>query len=322
MIFQLVSTVILITSCFFIYMLLDSFDKLIIEQKSKIFNNNVEFIAKTIDDNFRSLEEESSFYLNYILSIVDFDIENFNTITSPLIESNKVNRISYLEKQDCDYNANELRNIYNIDIDFNTTSCEDGFYWILTFSYPFNENLLGFIVNSDLTRSNALKKTIGNKNSIITNIKLETGNNGFILFEPVFNDSSKIIAYVIDFYEFILGDLKIIIEDFNGEKNGIIFFVSIFILYVFMIVIYLLIIFLYTSFQREHSISDIKSKFIADMSHEIRTPMNGIIGMSDLLSQQIQNDISKYYLNILVSSITYYICKIFFEIYYICYYFR
>jgi len=86
MIFQLVSTVILITSCFFIYMLLDSFDKLIIEQKSKIFNNNVEFIAKTIDDNFRSLEEESSFYLNYILSIVDFDIENFNTITSPLIE--------------------------------------------------------------------------------------------------------------------------------------------------------------------------------------------------------------------------------------------
>jgi len=337
MIFQLVSTVILITSCFFIYMLLDSFDKLIIEQKSKIFNNNVEFIAKTIDDNFRSLEEESSFYLNYILSIVDFDIENFNTITSPLIESNKVNRISYLEKQDCDYNANELRNIYNIDIDFNTTSCEDGFYWILTFSYPFNENLLGFIVNSDLTRSNALKKTIGNKNSIITNIKLETGNNGFILFEPVFNDSSKIIAYVIDFeeyftnvigntnyenikiflkgdlvfytidetikntYEFILGDLKIIIEDFNGEKNGIIFFVSIFILYVFMIVIYLLIIFLYTSFQREHSISDIKSKFIAYVSHEIRTPMNGIIGMSDLLSQQIQNDISKYYLNILRS---------------------
>ena len=337
MIFQIVSTIILIMSCFSIYILLDSFHVTILEQKSKIFNNNVEFIAKTIDDNFRSLEKRNSFYLNYIFSITDFDIENFNIITSPLVESNRVNRISYLEKQDCDYNANELSNIYNIEIDFNTTSCEDGFYWVLTFSYPFNENLLGFIVNSDLTRSNALKNTTGNKNSIITNIELETGNNGFIIFEPVFNDSSKIIAYVIDFekhftdiigntnyeniqiflkgdlvfytldetiknaYEFKLGDLKLIVEDLNDKKKGKIFFISISILYVFMIVIYLLIIFLYTSFKREHSISDIKSKFIAYVSHEIRTPMNGIIGMSDLLSGQMENDISKYYLNILRS---------------------
>ena len=42
---------------------------------------------------------------------------------------------------------------------------------------------------------------------------------------------------------------------------------------------------------------EFKSRFISDVSHEIRTPMNGIIGMSDLMTSQPLNDISRFYLN-------------------------
>ncbi|MCP4136967.1 MAG: AAA family ATPase [bacterium] len=45
-----------------------------------------------------------------------------------------------------------------------------------------------------------------------------------------------------------------------------------------------------------------KSEFIANMSHEIRTPMNSILGFSELLEEQIEDENHKEYLSAITSS--------------------
>ncbi|MCP4132777.1 MAG: response regulator [bacterium] len=45
-----------------------------------------------------------------------------------------------------------------------------------------------------------------------------------------------------------------------------------------------------------------KSEFIANMSHEIRTPMNAILGFSELLELEIEDDMQKQYLSSITSS--------------------
>ena len=37
------------------------------------------------------------------------------------------------------------------------------------------------------------------------------------------------------------------------------------------------------------SLSEVKDKFIATMSHEVRTPLNGIIGMSEIIANQVED---------------------------------
>lgn len=45
-----------------------------------------------------------------------------------------------------------------------------------------------------------------------------------------------------------------------------------------------------------------KSEFLATMSHEIRTPLNGIIGMSQILSNQLKSSINREHLDIIIAS--------------------
>lgn len=45
-----------------------------------------------------------------------------------------------------------------------------------------------------------------------------------------------------------------------------------------------------------------KSEFLANMSHEIRTPMNAVLGITDLLFQQITDDVQRSYLKTIRSS--------------------
>ena len=45
-----------------------------------------------------------------------------------------------------------------------------------------------------------------------------------------------------------------------------------------------------------------KSNFIAKMSHEIRTPMTGILGMSELLSERLDDATNKHYNNVIYQS--------------------
>lgn len=45
-----------------------------------------------------------------------------------------------------------------------------------------------------------------------------------------------------------------------------------------------------------------KNQFLANMSHEIRTPMNAILGFTELLKDQITNDIGRSYLNSIINS--------------------
>ena len=44
------------------------------------------------------------------------------------------------------------------------------------------------------------------------------------------------------------------------------------------------------------SANNMKSEFLANMSHEIRTPMNAIIGFTDILSKEINNDVHLNYI--------------------------
>lgn len=48
--------------------------------------------------------------------------------------------------------------------------------------------------------------------------------------------------------------------------------------------------------------TQIKSEFIASMSHEIRTPMNAILGFTELLEKEIEDDRQKKFLSIVSSS--------------------
>lgn len=45
-----------------------------------------------------------------------------------------------------------------------------------------------------------------------------------------------------------------------------------------------------------------KSRFLANMSHEIRTPMNAILGFSELLEEQVQDEQQKNYLSVIKTS--------------------
>ena len=45
-----------------------------------------------------------------------------------------------------------------------------------------------------------------------------------------------------------------------------------------------------------------KSEFLANMSHEIRTPMNSVLGFSELLSNMVDDELQKSYLNSIKSS--------------------
>ena len=45
-----------------------------------------------------------------------------------------------------------------------------------------------------------------------------------------------------------------------------------------------------------------KSQFLANMSHEIRTPMNAILGFSELLEEQVQDEQQKNYLSVIKTS--------------------
>ena len=51
-----------------------------------------------------------------------------------------------------------------------------------------------------------------------------------------------------------------------------------------------------------HAENKAKSHFIARMSHEIRTPMTGILGMSELLSERLENTTNKHYNNVIFQS--------------------
>ena len=44
------------------------------------------------------------------------------------------------------------------------------------------------------------------------------------------------------------------------------------------------------------SANQMKSEFLANMSHEIRTPMNAIIGFTDILAKEVQNDVHANYI--------------------------
>lgn len=48
--------------------------------------------------------------------------------------------------------------------------------------------------------------------------------------------------------------------------------------------------------------NQMKSEFLANMSHEIRTPMNSIIGFTDLLEKNLENDTDKNYIRSVQSS--------------------
>lgn len=50
------------------------------------------------------------------------------------------------------------------------------------------------------------------------------------------------------------------------------------------------------------SANQTKSKFLANMSHEIRTPLNAVLGITDLLSQQITDEVQRSYLNTIKTS--------------------
>ncbi|MDP6730390.1 MAG: ATP-binding protein, partial [SAR324 cluster bacterium] len=45
-----------------------------------------------------------------------------------------------------------------------------------------------------------------------------------------------------------------------------------------------------------------KSEFLANISHELRTPMNAILGFSELLNNQIEDEVQKDYSNAIISS--------------------
>lgn len=48
--------------------------------------------------------------------------------------------------------------------------------------------------------------------------------------------------------------------------------------------------------------NEAKSQFLANMSHEIRTPMNAIVGFSDILGEEILDEVHKEYVDIIRSS--------------------
>lgn len=48
--------------------------------------------------------------------------------------------------------------------------------------------------------------------------------------------------------------------------------------------------------------STLKSRFVANMSHEIRTPLNGIIGFTNILLENVKDDVDSEYLNLIKTS--------------------
>jgi signal transduction histidine kinase len=51
--------------------------------------------------------------------------------------------------------------------------------------------------------------------------------------------------------------------------------------------------------QRAEQSEQFKSRFLANMSHEIRTPMNAVMGMTNLLLSEEQNEKNHRYLNVI-----------------------
>lgn len=121
-----------------------------------------------------------------------------------------------------------------------------------------NENLIG----EDISHRFFLGKTL----TLDTDISEAFESNHFLHYEK---DGHEVVIYKKDIPLKLKGE-DIIVQSFIDVTP------------------------LELSRKREISANMAKSEFLAKMSHEIRTPMNGIIGMADVLSQQMllpeQND--------------------------------
>lgn len=95
-------------------------------------------------------------------------------------------------------------------------------------------------------------------------------------------------------------NLMIIVSDFKPGYTIVFYFILSLGSFIVLIITFTVII---MNNMRVNAlrISELKSRFIASVSHEIRTPMNGVLGMTDLLSERITDETSRYYIDTIAS---------------------
>jgi signal transduction histidine kinase/CheY-like chemotaxis protein len=174
---------------------------------------------------FERLEEKTT--ENLVLHALNYiDLERpleFSDICYTPVDSGYASRITFLKKiniNEKDDLENELFSIYG-SYGINSTLWSINGHipeelWVITLTYPELPKLIGLIINSEESRSNALEATISNGSvQAIDNVVLQDGNGiGRILFHQ-FNNEHHVLAYVKS-YGSIFNDMSLLFYQQTG----------------------------------------------------------------------------------------------------------